>query len=327
MQESGDQPVSDAVPREQSPSLGTQLRKAREAKDLGLDKIADELRIDARVLQALEEDRLDDIGVAPVFVKGYIKQYGRQLGLSYPDLHAAYVTQIGNDEIDLAPSQAIQLRDERQITIWIIAALVLLLVGVFLFVWWVGDDAASPRGASAPSASSVETRPAERRLGAPAVPARDAPAAAISDPSTTDVAPGDDAAVAPADTDPTTPAPSAVAPAGQPAAGVNTGVAPAPLAVSRSASVGVVAEAGAVAITLRFREESWVEITARDDRRVFYDLGNAGAEITLSAALPVRVLLGNAPGVDIMVDDMAFPIPQRGRRGNVANFVIPAAAD
>ena len=121
--------------------------------------------------------------------------------------------------------------------------------------------------------------------------------------------------------------PSAATPAVAPATGANTGVAPAPLAVGRSASVGVVADTGAVVIRLRFREDSWAEITARNDQRVFYDLGNAGAEMTFSAAPPVRVLLGNAPGVDIAVDNVPFPIPLQGRRGNVANFVIPAAAD
>jgi cytoskeletal protein RodZ len=51
-------------------SLGQALRNARLEHDLTLEQLATELRIEAKHLNALEEDRFEQIGV-PVFVKGY----------------------------------------------------------------------------------------------------------------------------------------------------------------------------------------------------------------------------------------------------------------
>lgn len=331
MQESGDQSAGDAVPREQAPTVGARLKSARESKDLALEKIADELRIEAHVLRALEEDRFDDIPIAPVFVKGYIKQYGRQLGLNYNELRAAYVEQIGSDEVDLLPSQAIQLRDERQITIWIIAALVLLLVGVFLLVWWLGDDGLEQRGAAAPaSRPSVESPGAGRASGDAANPAGARPpagggagtAAPAVDPLPDTRAPA--TAPSPQQESPS-PAASAAereSAAGPSAAGTRSAASPSP-ALGGSPEPAD----GAAAITVRFREDSWAEITASDGRRIFYDLGAAGSELSFFATPPVDVRLGNADGVDVTVDDEPFAIPRRGRRGNIATFEIPPPAD
>ena len=121
-------------------TLGSRLRAARESRDMSIEKIADELRIEERVLHALEEDRLSDIKVAPVFVKGYIKQYGRLLDLDYEELREAFDRQADADDVRLRPNRAIYLRDERKITIWVIAALAVLLVAVALLVWWLGPD-------------------------------------------------------------------------------------------------------------------------------------------------------------------------------------------
>jgi cytoskeleton protein RodZ len=321
MQESGEQPVPlEAVAGEQAPSLGTRLRNAREARELGLEKIADELRIDASVLRALEEDRFADIPVAPVFVKGYIKQYSRQLGLNYGELREAYLAQIGNDQVDLLPSQSIRLRDERQITLWIIAALVLLLVAVFLFVWWTGDDGIGVRRPSAPPAAAT-VRPAP----APPPPSQADPGA--DDAAASDAGAEVTASEAPADDKAPRPAAAPTVTEGQIAPPARAAEASPPLAVSRSASVGVVAGSGSATITLRFVDQSWAEVTASDGTRLFYDLGAAGTQFSFGATPPLRVLLGNAPGVEILVDDEPFPIPRQGRRDNVANFVIPAASD
>lgn len=305
MQESGEQTERDADSGEEAsshpaPSLGTRLKIAREAKALALEKIADELRIDAHVLRALEEDRIEDIGVAPVFIKGYLQQYGRRLDLNYGELRAAYLAQIGREDVELLPSRVIRLRDERQITIWIIAALVLLLLGVFLFVWWLGYDEPG-FGAAAPAA-----RPRVETVAPVLAPP---PAPAVREGAEADV--GEDAA-------------PNVEPVVSPPAAQTV-----PLTV-RSANTAATAapiEDGAALITLTFREQSWAEITAGDGRQLFYDLGSAGSATTVAAPLPVSVLLGNAEGVDIAVDGVPFAIPRQGRRGNIANFVITPASE
>src|SRR5882672_12643626 len=56
-------------------TVGQMLKQARTAHDLTLEQVSTELRIEAQNLGALEQDRFEKIGI-PVFVKGYLRQYG-----------------------------------------------------------------------------------------------------------------------------------------------------------------------------------------------------------------------------------------------------------
>ena len=85
-----------------------------------LEQLSAELRIEAKQLRALEEERFEQIGVA-VFIKGYLKQYGTRLGLDVRDLLALYYKQTTLADVQIQPSRTIKLRDERQITSWILA--------------------------------------------------------------------------------------------------------------------------------------------------------------------------------------------------------------
>ncbi len=64
-------------------SLGAWLRQQREARGVSLRDIADASKISLRYLEALERDRLDVLP-APVFAKGFLREYARVVGLD-PD--------------------------------------------------------------------------------------------------------------------------------------------------------------------------------------------------------------------------------------------------
>lgn len=142
-------------------TLGQILRRAREAQGFTLEQICAELRFEQSVLEALEGDRLDELG-PPVFAKGYLKLYGQRLGLAYEDLLARYYDAVGRDEVVIEPSRTIKLRDDRQIAIWVVAAVVLMLIGVVLFVWWA-SDASEPVVFPPPAESTV--RPLDDQIG------------------------------------------------------------------------------------------------------------------------------------------------------------------
>ncbi|HMB72497.1 MAG TPA: RodZ domain-containing protein [Gammaproteobacteria bacterium] len=320
----------DTTGRGESLTLGARLRDARQSRELSIEKIADELRIDEHVLVALEEDRLADIKVAPVFIKGYIKQYGRLLQLDYDELRQAFYAQIDTDDVTLRPNSSIQLRDERQITLWIIAALAVLLVGIALFLWWLGTEdvnvseilgdtpqTPAPALLEAPVADEPQPQPDPDPLAARAVnpAAADTGAAGGAAP-----APGD-AAAAPAErgaavtTEPEQGADGAslaAAAASEPAAALVQDAAPEP---------------GSVPMAFAFSQESWFELDDASGRRLHYDLAAAGRELRFVALPPVRVLIGNAAAVSIRVDSEPFAIPAGSLRGNVANFVIDPAQD
>ncbi|HEX2225425.1 MAG TPA: helix-turn-helix transcriptional regulator, partial [Thermoanaerobaculia bacterium] len=64
-------------------SFGSWLRRQREVRQISLREVADRTKISYRYLEAMEEDRFDVLP-APVFAKGFLREYARYVGLS-PD--------------------------------------------------------------------------------------------------------------------------------------------------------------------------------------------------------------------------------------------------
>ena len=60
---------------------GERLRSAREAAGLGIEDVAERLRMPARVVRSLEAEDWSRLG-APVFVRGQVRSYSRLLGLT-----------------------------------------------------------------------------------------------------------------------------------------------------------------------------------------------------------------------------------------------------
>ena len=315
-------------------TLGSRLRARRESRQLSIEKIADELRIEEHVLRALEDDRLADINVAPVFLKGYIKQYGRLLNLDYEQLLDAYRRQADGEDIRLQPNRAIQLRDERQITIWIIAGLAIAVVVVALFAWWVsGEDrmsgffGASDDADNASVAAPVLARPAAppRSVNGPSQTVAEAVAAIEA------AAPSRDAAAPAGAADEPEPA-ARQEPSREPAAGAPEESPPAtetaaPLAASETVVAFTDPDPDAVVMLFEFSRESWFELSDANGRRLHYDLAAAGSRLSFMALPPATVVIGDADAVDITVASVAHPVPASSLRGNVASFVIEPAQD
>jgi cytoskeleton protein RodZ len=300
-------------------SVGQALKKARAAQDLSLEQLAAELRIEPQQLVALEADKFDRIGV-PVFVKGDLRQYGTRLGLDPKDLLAIYYKQGKLDDVDIRPSRAIKLRDEQQITVWIIAAVVLLLIAAGLVVWWLeGPAGFAPSPAPQPTApledngpAATPVEPAPARLSEP-VPAGGAPAAAVAGAPRAAESPAASEPLlaapvsAPAPSDPLPPTGDQAQPQAEPEPSP-----PAPLPPL---------SADAIDLDFTFAEESWVEISDARGERLFFGTAESGRRVVRRGDPPFSVLLGNANGVQLLVDGTPYEIP-RSRQGNLARFTL-----
>ena len=78
------QPPWDKPPEvETTAAFGDWLRRQREMREISLRDIADRTKISLRYLQAMEDDRFDLLP-APIFAKGFLREYARYVGLS-PD--------------------------------------------------------------------------------------------------------------------------------------------------------------------------------------------------------------------------------------------------
>lgn len=314
MKQDSTEPVESSAGEEQN--LGLLLQTARDSSGTSLEEIAAELRIEPHLLRALEECRFEDLG-APVFAKGYLKQYGARLGLDYKNLLSEYYRLVDPNDVDIAPPRTIKLRDERQITIWLLSALAIGLLAVFLLIWWLGEPAGSARVESTPVAEQ-EPVPPPPGTANPAEPAAIiAPRSVETDPV---VADGPVAAI---------PEPGIQMPADDAATEETTNVPAVPqvanLAPSTAVTESVSQLASTTAVELQFTEDCWTEVTDARGDRLFYGLGEAGARSSFAGAAPISFVLGNANGVEITVDNRPYAIPTSARRGRLARFTVAGA--
>jgi cytoskeleton protein RodZ len=309
MEDSGGQEIAPDGRGPPAVSVGKTLSQARLAQGLSVEDVAAELRIEVKQLMALEQDRFDQIGV-PVFIKGYLRQYGQRLGLSYNDLLSLYYRQVDTQEVDIRPSRTIKLRDERQITVWVLALLALGVLGAFLAVWWFNDPglqrAIRPRAEEAPPAVEPSAAPAEDPAGGAGREAERRPTGVLGAPAANAASAVD-----------TAPAPAVAREAVSPAPAQEATPVPGEdlVAAADTAPAGV-------ELDVSFDEDSWAEITDSRGERLFYGLGHAGRSVQLHGEPPFATLLGNAAGVRLLLDGKPYRVPGQGRSGNRVRFAI-----
>jgi cytoskeleton protein RodZ len=116
-------------------SCGELLAKTRLIKGLSTKDIAKELRISASIIEMIERDDFEKIGV-PVFVKGYLRQYANILDLPVDQLLESY-NQL-NPEKSSAPivNAAIEKTSKFVLTPKLILVSVFALIALFL-IWFL----------------------------------------------------------------------------------------------------------------------------------------------------------------------------------------------
>jgi cytoskeletal protein RodZ len=79
--------------------FGNKFRKAREKKDLSLEDVSNVTKIGSRMLQAIEEERFDQLP-GGVFNKGFIRAYAKHLGLNDEEAVTDYLACLRQAQID-----------------------------------------------------------------------------------------------------------------------------------------------------------------------------------------------------------------------------------
>ena len=117
-------------------SIGTQLSAARKMRKLTIEKVAHELHLDVAIVRALESDEREKLP-SPIFVQGYLKSYGRLVGLPVEDLIREYTRQAGEPPpLTVFRTNtrlpAVKLRTFRLIR----NVIILLLASIMLWLAW-----------------------------------------------------------------------------------------------------------------------------------------------------------------------------------------------
>ncbi len=279
--------------------IGTRLRAGRERKGLTVVQASEKLHVDARTLESLESEDFEALG-APVYVRGHLRHYAELVGEKADELQALYSNSIRVAQPDLTriPKAAVA-SDPRRLAIP--ATVLLVAFAIAGGVWWVvtlpkGHPVMDPhRPAPTPSAVVSPVRQVPVAPQAPTPPkASTAPLPRLGAPLTPE--PGADAR--------------------RTAANTTTESAPPP--AGRSA-------AREAQLTLRFSSDSWAEVYDSSGGRLFYDIGAADSVRTFKGTPPLRVVLGNAPGVAVEVNGHTADLATLTHADGSAQFVVSRA--
>ncbi len=269
------------------PSFGQKLKQEREKRNISLEQISVSTKIGIRMLQALEEDKFNQLP-GGIFNKGFVRAYSRFLGLDEDQTIADYM-QASGDALPVSTETATRADGSRENAAdesatrekkdkvsrlnasadapprqvpWGVFAGALLVVALALSFW------------------------SHRRREHMRQPVRPTPATA-----TTQVS----GQVSGSDL-PTTSSPTGVS---------------ASSAVSKTshdvATASPAATQGEFTVVIQAREESWTTITA-DGKTVSSELLPAGSERVVRGRREITVRTGNAGGVDFRFNEKKVDI-------------------
>jgi len=287
-------------------SIGQQLRSARIAKGYSAADVATRLRVLATVVQDIERDDFSRLG-APIFVRGHVSSYCRLLDIALPSAELAVDAQAAA----LPPLRPMTRSSRAQRALEHSArslVYVVLSASIAIPVIWFALNA--PAATAPPAVALTRLEP---------LPSEPAPVAASQK-----VQPGTTAGELPARHDAVAngvgadrAAPPVVASLGgfYPQTGASS-----PTAEAGSATGAGDAEVGETMV-LHFRERSWLEVRSHAGTRLDEALVQAGEERRYPLQQVGRVILGNAAGVDVNVNDTPLDISAY-RRANVARFKV-----
>jgi cytoskeleton protein RodZ len=303
------------------PLPGDLLREARNRRGWTVSRVAEDMNLEVRFIEAMEENRFEDLG-APVFARGHLRKYARLLEVDSDRLMQAYAV-IEKERIPPPVASAEGLRMTGDETSggsgWRTIAIILVLLALGVLGWRLlmtrGDVAAPAVGVTAPQPSPEGRAGDEDAIDAPVAVPLPAIVTATEPPSEADDAlestppeTGDDETASPTA--------AATAESGQPV-GAGEGAVQAPV---EEAPV----PAGEARLVLRFTADSWVEVRDASGNRLVYQLGRAGRQRTVTGRPPFDIFLGFADGVSLELNGETVVVPASARLGRTASFRVPA---
>lgn len=309
---------------------GGALRSARESQGLSIQDIASRLRLGPKQIEALETDNFSALP-EPTIVRGFIRNYAKQLKINAEPLLDAYNVLVPNSDLHrliVKPSANMKMTSHKKPKsghYLFIGVLVLLGLGVWLFYQ---NYVAKPNPASLREAGVGENASNESTINADPLPEAALPAAEreaslqTSTELTLPAAPETAAPLNPTDAkvgntatatatlpDPTNlPAPVLlIAP--------NELTAPAELPVATPSSSGV------TKLEFNASQETWVSIVDANDRVIYNKIIFAGSRESIDVTPPVNVTVGNAGATSLSMNGKPVELAPHSRQ-NVARIKL-----
>lgn len=291
--------LRSAIP---GPSPGDVLVRARTELGMSVEDVASELRLSPRQISALEQNDYQALP-GPTYVRGYLRNYARLVGLSetavLPEPRPAPV------EDDEAPSE-VSPQGQREVksSDRHVKLFSYLLAGVMmgmLIVWWQGREesklATLDGGVEAPLEASAAGKDADMGSKPQALESK---AAEVTGATASDIPMAD--AIE-------TPSVEIISAKKV----VNEDLAPAlvnPVSVDSATALAP----GHARLSLNFSQDCWTDIRDSQQRRLVYDTISAGTSLIVDGKPPLRLFFGNAAGVKLHYNGKAVDLTPYVRR-------------
>lgn len=303
---------------------GRRLRLRREELGLTVEEAAAQLRLNGRLVNALETDDFDALPPA-AFVTGYLRSYARLLQLPADEILETYNRSLqgaGASSLVRSIQHQSQVKSSDLPVRLATYGIVLGLAGL-LGAWWYAQHATPPAEQAAIEHPPAVTATAEVATAEPvdetvSLEPEERPVEATPEPEPPKVEPP---AVKESETVAAIDPPAPVAPEPKSPEQVTP---PAP--ESEPAPPPLTPAMPQASLELEFGADCWAEIEDAAGRRVLYDLVREGRSVRLQGEAPFKIFLGYAPGVTIYYQGEFFS-HERFQRGNVARFRIGQPQD
>jgi len=309
-------------PTDQQILIGKLLRDAREAKGIAIEDMAEKLHLLTDVVRGIEQCDFEEMP-SRVFVRGYVRNYARLVGLNAQEMldkfDQAHPEDLSHLQIDKTPhlptDSPVASRFAGIVTWLTVLAIVILFV-----VWWYGyltreeaKDITAEQAVVTEEVivqSPIELAPLEESVPPPAFvaePAEEAQAVEL----TQDVI--EPKVVVPVE--------SVLDP--QPVVAEPMFIEPAQAPVIEEKPIEVVeAQPQAIPdVRLKLNGDCWVIVKSDDESFKLVGLYNTGYEKIFEGNAPYTIVLGNYESAELWVRGELYDLTPHAR-GNVARFTL-----
>ena len=306
-------------------TAGRALRQLRVEKDLTIDEVASQLRLDPKIIKALEEDNYDRFP-ADTYIRGYLRSYAKLVGADGNEILLLYRSK-SPDPPEIIPD----VKHPTQVSssdkpVKAFTYLVTFILVILLFIWWrqtnflINQTPSAPQDQQIPETEMTTDKQPDLTID---TTAENSVVASIIQ-STPELP----------DSEPTLTLEQSESIENylpviekEELLGIvessesSSETMPEEAAGTEDETDENKAMPGPDTIILKLNDDCWIEVHDRYSKEVYFDLGRTGEEISLNGFAPFQVKLGKAEVVIVEYNGMPVDTAPYTTRG-IARFTL-----
>ncbi|MGL5006040.1 MAG: cytoskeleton protein RodZ [Plesiomonas sp.] len=328
---------------------GQRLRQAREKLGYSQAQVAERLCLKHSVVRALEDDNLAS-GLAPTFIRGYVRSYARLVNLPEKEMVAAINAVLPAEPTPHVSMQSFSSKKERRshdnrlmLFTWVLLFVVISLTGLW---WWQNHQAqqadVDKMTSSLPLEASISgdtdksteemskhSRPITAQLSEKSgttnsvAQVESVPTSASAAETSTVGTVVNTAGIAATQTQTQTSAPVANTQVTQAPNMPSTSLSAATESTATEQVIPATTEAATAGLKLHFTGDCWLEVKDATGKKLTSGLQKQGATLTLSGTEPYRLTIGAPAAVSLDYNGKPVDLRRYATSGRVARFSLP----